>query len=118
MQMPLERQNDVSLRFAPPIEKLADLGEPRLELLQLSRLQFYLPACVGDLHALSRVPDPSPERPTSFIARLPAAPAGPQNKSGRKPVNFHYNEGSLCGRSSRRWMFRQRAICVWRPEPS
>jgi hypothetical protein len=68
MQMPLDRQDNVSLDFALSVEKLADLGEPRFQLLQLSRLQFHLPACVGDLHALSPVPLIPPERPTSFIA--------------------------------------------------
>ena len=50
MLLALQRQNHVRLAFAPPVQELADLGEPRFQLLQLGRRQLDLPAGVRDLH--------------------------------------------------------------------
>src|ERR1022692_3586823 len=57
MQMPFERQNHVRLAFAFAVQELADLGKSRLQLFQLGRRQFHLPARVCDFHrsTLSRI---------------------------------------------------------------
>src|ERR1035438_1903435 len=52
--MTLQRQDDVGFAFPPAVEKFADLRKLRLQLPGLCRRQFNLPACVFDLHEVSR----------------------------------------------------------------